>query len=184
MPNFRITARHNSEYLDAHSWATRVRDATPAGLEISHAYIDREQLVVYVEAGSQAEDLVAQFADRLGLGWCASRPVDPLPLVATSSTVASSPQLLLVGVRRTDLLEATTVSQDGRVLQLTVRHKPHEQIDHVDVKEKKDAVEITAWVGSPPDDDRRHYATLGEAFSTSTIVLERPLGTRRIVEGH
>jgi hypothetical protein len=177
----RITFRHdNDEHLDAKSWATRVRDAAPIGLHLAEAYVDAKYLVVYVEA--DADEMIEEFADRLGLPQCARLVVDPLPIGDASSIAELSSGAELTDLRTIPIVETTTLSTDDRAIVIHVRHKPYEHIDHVDVKETDSSVEVTVWVGSPADDDRRHYVSLGQTLSTATITLESPLGTRRVIE--
>jgi hypothetical protein len=177
----RITVPHDTdEHLDAERWAQRVRDAAPIGLQLSRAYVDARNLVVYIEADIDTA-VIEQFVDRLGFGPCTKVDVILLP-IGDVSVVPTPSSRELVDVHPSELIEATTVSEDGREVLLNVRHKPYEQIDHVDVKETENTVELTVWVGSANEDARRHYVTFQVAFSTAEVVLERPLASRQIVD--
>lgn len=166
--------------------APRLSAALPGGLRLRDAYVDEQRVVIYVEADvdAHADVLIDHFIARLGLELLAKHDVDALPIHSTSGDAALASPVELADIRRAELIETATTSIDGRTIVATVRHKPHEQIDRVDVKEQDETVEVTVWVGCRADEPRRHYATFGEQFSTVPFVLNDPLGTRRIIDGH
>lgn len=183
---FCITVRHDSEpHLDVERLASRLRDAVPAGLHLTNAYVDAERLLVYVEPENDGDPqfLVEQFTQRLGLALCGIARVYAVPVDGDSPATSPASPVELADVRPAEMIEAAATSADGRTVTATVRYKPHEQIDHIDVKERDDAVELTVWVGSRPDDARRFYVTIGEAFGAVSFVLDEPLGTRPVVDG-
>jgi hypothetical protein len=185
MTMLRITVRHDREaQLDLEDLASRVRDAVSIGLHLKDAYVDAHHLVFYVEpdSGAPAEMLIEQFIQRLGFEPSDTVPVDAVPIAHDGFDAAIRLADDLTDLRPAELVETSAAPSDDRTISATVRHKPHERVDHVDVKERNDIVEITAWVGSPRDDPRRHYVTIGEALSTITVELEQPLATRRVVD--
>lgn len=183
---FRLKFRRDPDANDDVAvWSMRVQDAAPMGLRVAAAYVDAANLVAYVEGDTDDDVLISRFADRLALGPCSVCAVEALRVVADdaqTTPIASAPNELR-SLHPAELLRVS-VAPDGHTLSVKVRHKPYEQIDRVDAKETDDTVELTVWVGSSADDARRRYVTLAEAFSTATVVLDQPLGTRSVVEPH
>jgi hypothetical protein len=151
-------------------------------MRVVAAFLDHKRLDIYfeTEVDADVDAGIDQIAATLGLDDYRASSVVPLPVEPEVSPVAVAPKRQLASLRRGNIVDVG-VSADGRTLTVRVRHKLHEQVDRVVAKETAERVDVSAWVGTPPDDPRGDYATLADAFSTARAELAQPVGTRRII---
>jgi hypothetical protein len=188
---FRVSFHLTDGARQARDWGRELRRAVPAGVLIVADFLDAKTVEAFVEIDEDSDiravtDLIAQ---RLGLDEYEVTPVQrlgspatevpPVPEHARGSpmpSVADDPRLLHV---HPGAITRVLVHQpDERALSVQVRHRRHETIEAIAVRETAEVVEIQVTVGTPEPDP---HVSLGVSFSWVDTGLRRPLGGRRIV---
>lgn len=153
------------------------------------AFADETTVEAYLEFGGTAglREAAADVARRLGVTEYEATRVDPIctggaespDLDRTSRRPAESPSLDRAPRRPADVTQVR-IDVDDRTLSVQTRHRPHETVETIEVIQTDDAVVITALV-APPDNGSEQYASFGIAFTWVDTILDRPLGSRRVI---
>jgi hypothetical protein len=158
-------------------------------VRIVSAFADETTVEAYLESGGTADlrEVAADVARRLGVTEYEVTRVDPICNGATQGPnlngaarrPAEAPSPDRTPRRPADITQVR-IALDDRTLSVQTRHRPHETVETIEVMETDDAVMLTALV-APPDNLGEQYASFGIAFSWMDTVLDRPLGSRRVV---
>jgi hypothetical protein len=166
-----------------------LRVPTIGDVRIVSAFADETTVEAYLESGGTADlrEVAADVARRLGVTEYEVTRVDPIcngvtqgpNLNGAARRSAEAPNPDRTPRRPADITQVR-IALDDRTLSVQTRHRPHETVETIEVMETDDAVMLTALV-APPDNLGEQYASFGIAFSWMDTVLDRPLGSRRVI---
>jgi hypothetical protein len=175
---FRVTFQV-SESAERQLLASGLRTPVAGGgARVVLAFDDAKTVDVYLEILDPADPDVAaaDLARHLGVADYEITEVEPLLTESTESADAGrrSP--------RPDAITQVLVNADDRTLSVQVRHRPYETAAAIEVvDETDDAVVITVVVSATDDHVGGQYASLAIVFTWVDIVLDRPLGNRKVI---
>jgi hypothetical protein len=189
---FRVSFHLTDSHRPARDWGRKLRRAAPAGVLIVADFLDAKTVEAFIEIDEDTDirsvtDVIAQ---RLGLDEYEVTQVERLGNPATEVPSApgharddavpsvddGGPRLL--HVHQGAITRAFVHQPDERALSVQVRHRRHETIEALAVRETDQAVEIQVTVGTI---ERDPHVSVGFTFSWIRADLHRPLGGRRII---
>ncbi len=189
---FRVSFHLTDTLGDPRDWARELRSAAPVGVLIYADFLEAKTVEAYIEIDDDVDihavsDLIAQrlgfneyevaAVERLGVPAVQARPAPARPPERSVPAERDGDRGRLLHVHPAAITRVLVRQPDERELNVQVRHRQHETIDGVAVKESDDAVEIEVSVGTLEPDTR---VSLAVSFSWIATSLARPLAGRRI----